>query len=114
MISLSPFTSTQAINNSLHCCTQKRPEAKYLGSGKPGVNQMYQAKSSSVRNTFYVLNLILCATIDEHVASKRLMITKSGILQVLTIHIECLLIRTSFCHIDFATPYSAGPNRSAR
>ena len=36
-----------------------------------GMNQIYPAKSSPVHNIFYMLNLILCATV-EHLVSKQL------------------------------------------
>ena len=56
---------------------------------------MYLA-NPRVRNIFYVLDSILIVTI-EHLASKRLLCLKnSTILQVLTIHIECLMILTRF------------------
>ena len=67
MISLSSYISLELITRLY----TKRAEANYLGSGESGVNQVYPAKSSPVCIIFYVLNVILCASV-EHLASNGL------------------------------------------
>ena len=79
----------------------KHAQAKQLGSGEPRVNQMYPANPRPF-GIDSILHVHVCATI-EHLASKRLLcLQNSTFLQVLAIHIECLMILTRFCHSDFA------------